>query len=465
MNKKFLAGFREITSGKDLIEKTKRKLSAETSDTPHHSSHSLFSKRPRRLALAALPAVAVILIVSLLLPGPFSDRQTANAQDLMAGVKSRNVDTSGAVTDAFLRSTQNFSIELFKSSAGNGENTLISPASVYLALGMTANGAGGDTLKAFESVLGQYNLSLNDLNKGYKAYADQLSEKKGHTSLSLANSIWYRTGFSANPPFLQANADYFGAAAQSLDFDDSSAVKTINSWVKKNTNGKIDSILDKIPSDAVMYLINALYFDARWQTSFEKATEGGFNLEDGSTSKALFMSLNTPVDYMKGDNESAILLPYDDGRFAFLAILPNEGIKLADYIQTLNDQTISQLLDKKESTGMSVLLPKFKASGDYVLNDTLQAMGLETAFDPNQADFTNMGSKKNNLYISLVRHKTFLQIDELGTQAGAATSVEMREVSAPLNLLNFNRPFVYAVIDTQTGLPLFIGAMENPQNP
>lgn len=471
MNKKDFAGFYDIRAGKELLEKTKKKLATEISASSDPKPHRSL-KPKKKLAVIAGPALAFILLCSLVFPNLFSNRSSANAQDLMAGIRAQNVDVNGAVTDSFLHSAQNFSIALFQHLAQNdkNKNTLISPLSVALALGMTANGANGDTLNAFQAVLGKYDMNLTDLDRAFKAYSDQLRGKKGNTSITLANSIWYRQGFKANPTFLQTNADYFAAAAESLDFNDKASPAVINRWVKQNTNGKIDGIVDKIEPDTVMYLINALYFNAKWEKPFgteTKTMKGDFQLENGGTAKAMFMYLDGQVDYIKGENESAVLLPYDDGRFAFLAILPKEGVSLDDYIQTLNDQTLSALMDKKQATGMSVVLPRFKTTGDFTLNDALKEMGLEPAFAPGKADFAKMGmgTEGDGLYISKVRHKTFLQVDELGTEAGAVTSVEMLTKAASLNVLNFDRPFVYAVIDTQTGLPLFLGALANPQEP
>jgi serpin B len=215
-----------------------------------------------------------------------------------------------------------------------------------------------------------------------------------------------------------------------------------------------------------MMLINALSFDAKWQMPFDtamKASEQDFYLENGSTQKATFMNLDEKVEYIKGQNETAVLLPYDDGRFVFLCILPNEGIKLNDYIKTLNEKTIPDLISIKKKTDIPVILPEFKTTFNTDLKDTLTKMGLGIAFGEGKTDFSNMGKDSGGLYISSVKHKTFLQVDELGTSAGAVTNVEMRKLSIPLERLVFNRPFVYAIVDTNTNLPLFIGTMENPQ--
>jgi serine protease inhibitor len=462
MNKDLFDGFKDIEADKYLITKTKRKMLEQS-----QKKNTFLVKK---LSYAIIPtfAIALALSVFFIVVQPGSNAiLTAKAQDLMQGISARNVVVAGAITSDFIKSTQNFSIELFKNSVKTGENTLVSPTSVCFALGMASNGANGETLSAFKNVLGKYGMTLDELNTAYKAYSDELTQKRGNTVLTISNSIWYQTDFTAKSSFLQANADYFGAGARTVNFKDKTTIDIINNWVKQNTKNKIDKITDKIDPKVVMMLINALSFDAKWQMPFDttmKASEQDFYLENGSTQKATFMNLDEKVDYIKSTNESAVLLPYDDGRFAFLCILPNEGIKLSDYIETLNQNTISNLIGIKKKTYISVILPEFKTTFNTDLKDTLKNLGLGIAFDKYKADFSNMGKDSGNLYISSVKHKTFLQVDELGTSAGAVTSVEIQVSSfIQLERLVFNRPFVYAIVDTNTNLPLFIGTMENPQ--
>jgi serine protease inhibitor len=460
-NKDLFEGFNDIKADKYLITKTKRKM------VEPNRKKIAFS--PKKLAFACIPVVAVAAALSLLFTiMPFGSHAvlTAKAQDLMEGISPGNVDCTGAVTSKFITSTQRFSIELFKNSVKSGENTLVSPISVCFSLGMVENGANGKTQDAFQNVLGKYGMTPDKFNKAYKAYADELAQKRGSTVVTIANSIWIQTGFTAKAPFLQTNADYFNAGARTIDFQGKTAVDTINDWVKKNTDNKIDKITDGIDSDVVMMLINAFSFDAKWQMPFDtetKASEQDFYLENASTKKATFMVLCEHMDYMEGQNEKAVLLPYDDKRFAFLCILPNDGVRLSDYMKTLNEKTIPDLISLKKTAEISVILPEFKTTFDTDLKDTLKKMGLGIAFDK-AADFSNMGKDSSGLYLSAVKHKTYLKVDELGTSAGAVTDAEMLKSAISNNRLVYNRPFVYAIIDTKTNLPLFIGAMENPQN-
>lgn len=460
MNKDIFNGFNDIKADKYLITKTKKKILEPSQRYSHH-----FSKR--KFAISAVPVIAVAVVLTIIFSNTVGGSQfimTANAQDLMQGIKPQKIDVYNSVTDNFVKSTQNFSINLFKQTYKNGENTLISPTSAFLALGMTANGADGSTLKEFTNILGKYDMKIDDLNRAYKAYSNDLTEKHGSTTIYNANSIWFRTGLKVKKSFLQNNADFFGAGARALNFDNKSSVDTINNWVKTNTNGKIEKMVDELKRDDVMYLINALYFDAKWQKPFDtkvKASKDAFSLDNGNYTLATYMHLNDNLDYMKDQNSSAVLLPYNDGRFAMLCILPNKGIKLNDYINTMSENTISNLIKQKSNVNISVTFPEFKVTADYKLNNMLKNMGLNNAFDSSKADFSKMCEGSDGLYISSVRQKTFLQVDELGTQAGAATSVEMEKLIM-MSDLNFNRPFVYAIIDTQTNLPLFLGTIENP---
>lgn len=461
MNNEMFDGFKDIKADRYLISQTKSKM-IEASNKKNKS----FSYKNTSYIIA--PVIAVILALALFYSS-LSFNKTAIAQDLMAGIIPNNVNVSNAITDKFINSTQRFSIELFKKSVKKDENSLISPASVFLALGMTANGANGETLNSFKTGLGKYGLTLDELNKAYKAYSNELTKERGSTALNITNSIWFRNDFTPKAEFLQNNADYFGAGARKLNFNDKASAEVINDWVRENTNSKIDKIIDKINPADVMHLINTFYFNAKWEKPFDteqKTNQANFYLSNGKTQTTTFMHLTDQLDYISGQSASAVLLPYDDGRFAFLGILPDEGIKLDEYIKILDERTIPELISQKRNTNIAVTIPKFKTSGDFELKEALKNMGFGIAFDGNRADFSKMGNANEKLVISSVKHKTFLQVDELGTEAGAVTDVVMREtgINGNIQTLVFNRPFIYAIVDIKTNLPLFLGTMETPQN-
>ena len=462
MNKESFDGFNNIKASEDLINRTKKKMREYDGKEKVNS--------PKKVLFTVMSVATVLIVLSVICfyytyLGQNKIILTAHAQDLMKGITTQKVDVGNAVTDDFRRSTQNFSIELFKNSVEDGENTLVSPTSAYLSLGMASNGASGKTLSEFKNTLGKYDLTLDDLNKAYKAYSDDLIAKRGNTAITISNSIWLRNDFKADSSFLQTNADYFGSGANTINFNDKDATEAINNWVKNQTNNKIDKIVDQADPKTVMMLLNAISFDAKWKMPFDtetKALQGNFYLENGTKQSVNFMLLYEHVDYIKTQNETAVLLPYDDDRFTFLCILPNQGTKLSDYIKTLNEDSISNLISLKKNTYIPVALPEFKISVDFDLDDSLSKIGLGTAFDEEKSGFSNMGKETGGLYISSIKQKEFLQVNEIGTSAGSVAKTSYLQQIINDNGIEFNRPFLYTIVDTKTNLPLFMGTLANP---
>ncbi len=415
---------------------------------------------------AALPFLALALAAAaIVLPGAVGGNRAAlraQAQDLMQGVKARPADVSGAVTQEYLRSTQNFAIQLFKEQYQDGKNNLFSPASAYFCLGMVANGAGGETQKAFANVLGKYGMTMEGLDRAYKAYADDLAVRRGSTGIVVSNSIWLREGLSVKEAFLQTNADYFGAGARTLDFGKADAAQTINDWVARSTKNRIDKLINHIDADSEMFLVNTLTFDAKWESPFDTdvpAEQADFHTESGGAVPMRFMNQTGRMEVIHGASETGAVLPYDDGRFALLCVLPKEGTPLRDYVAAMDENTIPSLLRQGTETGLFVRLPQFTVRADETLNGTLQKMGLSSAFS-SDADFSGMTGDRS-LVLSQVRQKTYLAVDELGTKAAAATEAEIKCTAVLAGeSINFNRPFLFAVADVKTGLPLFIGTMQ-----
>ncbi len=389
---------------------------------------------------------------------------SAAAIDLTEGFDAEEV-TEKAPDEAFISAQTDFSLKLFRNiSADHNGNKMISPMSVALALAMTANGADSATKEEMENVLGG-GISIEELN-GYYLYLKNSASKTDN--LKIANSIWLKDDaelFTVRQDFLQKNVNYYGAKAYKAPFDNST-LRNINGWVKKNTNGMIKEILGEIDDDAIMYLINAMAFDARWNDPYEKAqiTDGEFHNIDGSVSRVEMMN-STEGTYVEGENETGFIKPYLGGRYSFAAILPNENISLPDYIASLDGERLVTLLNNTKSTSVIAAMPKFSFDYEKELRDTLCEMGMESAFDVNTADFSNMGEVKyQNVFINRVLHKTHITVDELGTKAGAATVVEMNCGSAmPIETytVTLDRPFVFMIIDNETKLPVFIGAVAN----
>ena len=366
-------------------------------------------------------------------------------------------------TDDFVESMADFSLELFKKSIDDKENSLVSPLSVSLALSMTANGASGETLKQMEAVLGR-SISIDELNEYLYNYVQGLpSEEK--SKLGIANSIWLRDDGSLviEPDFLQKNTEYYGASVNSSAFD-SQTLKDINDWVSINTDGMIDKVLDQIDKDAMLYLINAVVFDAEWQSVYNIAEirDGEFIDIGGKTQSVEFMYSKEHI-YLDDGKATGFIKPYAGGAYSFMALLPNEDISLQDYIESLDGPGFLSLLDNPEYTLVNASMPKYKFEYEISMNDILADLGMPDAFEDNKADFRRMGaSTSGSLYIQEVLHKTYISVDELGTKAGAVTEVMMVPLNAPLEtpkVVNLDRPFVFAIVDNSTNLPIFIGTV------
>jgi len=378
------------------------------------------------------------------------------AKNLMDGVTAADI-AAVTVDDPFITAAANFSVELFKNSFSQDGNSLISPVSVLLALAMTANGADGTTLSQMEAVLGG-GLNIGQLNEYLYSYVKSLpSEEK--SKLDIANSIWFREdNFTVEQNFLQKNADYYGADAFKAAFDEST-VDDINFWVSENTDGLIEKILEEIPDAAIMYLINTILFDAEWASCYGGASDGQFTDVLGAKQNVQFMYASE-YQYLEDDNATGFIKPYFGDKYSFAAILPNENLSIGEYVASLSGEKFESLVSNAMGEKTSTALPKFEYEYEIVMNDLLKDMGITDAFSQGTADFTKIGSAEaGNIYIGEVLHKTFITVDESGTKAAAATSVGMEAQSAPTRQVILDRPFLYAIIDNTTNLPLFMGTV------
>lgn len=385
---------------------------------------------------------------------------TSQTQDLMDGIQIQPVSAPGQDPDASAQAVTDFAVRLFQESLTEGENTLISPLSVLYALAMTASGARGETLAQMETVLG---LPVEEFN-GYLSAYRQTLPTEGETQLDTANSIWLKDDGSlqVKQTFLETNAAWYGAGIYQAPFD-SSTIRDINAWVEDHTGGRIQNAIEEIPEDTVLCLINALAFDAQWQHVYEKyqVREGIFTKEDGTQQKAEFMYANEYA-YLEDDNAVGFVKDYAGSSYAFVALLPKDGATLEDYAAALTGEKLRILLEHVQNTTVETALPKFQMEYTGELAARLQSMGMTAAFDPDQADFSALGeTSTGSLWISQVIHKTFLSVDEQGTQAGAATIVEATEGAAPpdeeVKTVYLDRPFLYLIVDREAGLPIFLG--------
>lgn len=355
--------------------------------------------------------------------------------------------------------TADFAVRLLRNCMKPGENTLVSSLSVLTALAMTANGAAGETREQMEQTL---NMTVQDMNAYLFRFTDPV-----HEELKLANSIWFRDTeqLTVVPEFLETNANYYQADVYRAAFN-TATIDAINNWVSTHTDGMIPKILGEISEDAVMYLVNALAFEAQWQSVYEdfQVQEGIFTTESGEK-QAVQMMHSEEWGYLEDERATGFLKYYDGVKYGFAALLPKEGIPVEDYVRSLTGQSLHQLLKNRQDVYVFVSMPKFEAEFEADMGEILKAMGMEDAFDPEKADFSAMAtSTEGNIAISRVLHKTRITVAEQGTKAGAATMVEMEATGAappqeePKEVI-LDRPFVYMVVDCEENIPILIGTM------
>ncbi len=389
---------------------------------------------------------------------------TVKAADLMEGIAANEVESKEA-DDAFIDNQFDLAVKLFKTSANatKNQNTLISPLSIQLALAMTANGADGETKAQMEKLLGG-EITLEQLNEYLHTYIENLPSTE-KSKFEVANSIWFRDDanrLTVEKDFLQTNADYYGADAYKAPFDDTT-LEDINNWVKDNTDGMIDKILGEINPDTVMYLINAITFDAEWQEIYNEYSvyDGKFTNIKGEKQDVKMMR-SEESRYLSDGKATGYLKNYKGSKYSFAALLPNEGIDLYDYVDSLSAESLKNTLSNPQYYGVVAATPRFSYEYELKMNNALTGLGMVDAFSDDKADFTKLGRSSNgNIYVGEVLHKTFISVDEKGTKAGAVTKVEMKDECAMMDqkTVTLDRPFVYMIIDNSTNLPVFMGAV------
>lgn len=362
------------------------------------------------------------------------------------------------------KSMGNFAFELVK-NCDNGEgNVLISPASVAFALGMTANGGANETLAEMEKVLGK-ELNVDLINAMYKYYASVLTADS-ETTISIANSIWInnRMDFQVNSRFLSKCLTYYDAEVYMEEFDDDCVIK-INEWVNDNTDEMIKEIIKEFQGNELMILINAIVFDAEWESIYyeEMVRDTDFTTDNGKNNKVKGMYSEEYV-YLKDENTKGFIKNYK-GNYRFVALLPDEGVDIDDYVENFTADKYYGLLDSKKDAKVDAMIPKFTYDYNISMVKALKSMGMEQAFDDYNADFCNMGDSDMKICIGDVIHKTYIEMAEKGTRAAAVTAVIMDgNACAPMEEIKevyLDRPFMYMIIDKTTNLPLFVGVVRD----
>lgn len=340
------------------------------------------------------------------------------------------------------------------------KNIFLSPSSIALALSMTYNGADGKTKDAMAETLGIKDMTLEDLNKISNILIRALPGTDPKVELAIANALFCNPTITFKEDFTErCRKSYFAKISNDFNKD------VINGWVKENTKGKIEKIIDEVPGDAILYLINAIYFKGKWALEFDKnaTQEKDFYLSDGSKKTHPLMNQSGEYSYYKGEKFQAVSLPYGEGKFSMYIFLPDENSTLSEFHKGLTSENWEKWIKSFSSMEGTILLPRFKMEYEILLNDTLCALGMENAFS-GAADFSGMCS--GGVFISKVLHKTFVEVNEEGTEAAAVTSVEMgKGLSAPPErfYMEVNRPFFFAIRDNETGTVLFMGSIVNPE--
>ena len=370
-----------------------------------------------------------------------------------------------SVEKSIVEADNKFGLKIFREiiNEEQNKNVFISPLSISMALGMTMNGADGATKTAMQNTLEFQGITETDINKSYQSLIELLVNLDSKVKFQIANSIWYRSGYSFEQSFFDVNSQYFDAVIQGLDFGQASSVNIINSWVEDKTYGKIKTIIEEIDPATVMFLINAIYFKGTWTYQFDEnlTHDTMFNLLDNSQKECKMMTQHGVFPYFENEMFQAVDLPYGDSLFSMMIIMPKRQEDIDAVIGEMTSANWNNWLTQLNTTEGDVSLPRFKLEYEFKLNDVLSALGMEVAFT-GAADFTRM-RKSGGLYISEVRHKSFVEVNEEGTEAAAVTIVDIRETSIGSDFnMRMDRPFLFAIKDNHSQTILFIGKIVDP---
>jgi len=366
--------------------------------------------------------------------------------------------------------TGHFEVDIFRQSFVDSveDNIVVSPFSIKVAMAMATEGAGGYTLKELQDVL-----LIGDISKEEFKYIIENIYEQEDVVFNIANSVWSKKGYVFKQTYLDTLTNYYQAEARELDFSDVEGSKEIiNGWVERKTEGKIDSIVDSIEPSHIMFLINAIYFNADWTEQFNEdlTEEKQFTLLDNTKVNTNMMYREGTMKYLENEQFQAVELPYGEGkRFVMRVYLPKQEIQLKKFVSELKAIDLDEWVDELEFKEVHLSLPKFKVEWEGSLKGILGKLGIKDAFVPGVADFGEMvPTSSKDIYIGDVKHKTYIDVSERGTEAAAVTSVEMEVTSAPsqpeeIYQMDVNRPFFFTIEDTQTNIYMFMGAISDPR--
>ncbi|HLN19794.1 MAG TPA: serpin family protein [Bacteroidales bacterium] len=367
-------------------------------------------------------------------------------------------EQAGIVTN-----TNDFALDIFRriAAASGEENIIISPLSISTALSMTVNGAGGTTRQAMMEALKLDGISNDVLNQSYKELIKALTTVDRRVAIKIANSVWTEKTFTARKQFIDALNNFYDAEARSFDKSDPGAAAAVNRWIEDNTSGLIKNMLDRIDPDAVMLLINAIYFKGQWQSEFNitKTSDAPFSLQDGRAIQVKMMRKEEDIKMYSGNGFRMVELPYGQGNYVMDLLLP-DAADINLFIRNLNTESYNNIASNLRVVKVRLGLPRFKYAYRKSLNEILSAMGMAVAFGDN-ADFSGISDRQ--LFINRVLHQAYIETNEEGTEAAAATIVEIGVTSLPETyVINFDRPFLYIIRETTTNSIIFMGRVMNP---
>lgn len=428
-------------------------------------------KAVNRKKMLLILSGAIVVFTIIILYANFKPSQSpwsakkGKATNLMEDI-SPNKTVGLEADELFIDNISDFSIKFFQTTYPGSGNILVSPASAMFALSMAANGANGDTLTEMNRVLSK-DIPLDDLNRYLYSFRKNLKNTK-KSKIQISNSVWFRDDFTVENNFLQTLSDYYDVSVYQAPFNNQT-LDDINNWIKNCTNGEIDRALNQIEKDDMMYLINALTFDAKWKDKYEKddVRDNSFYNQDGSSTTVKFMS-STESYYLDDGKATGFIKPYYDDNYRFVALLPNEDISISDYVNQLTGESFINTLNTAIETKVSVKIPEFHSESSLSLREVLQTLGMEnaTSFD---ADFTKIDKSTLGelLYLKDMIQKTYITVDPKGTKAGGVSIVLFGAKSGddfPYKSVILDKPFVYAIIDSKTNIPVFLGVLSHIRN-
>jgi serpin B len=420
------------------------------------------------MELRMLPRVGVVLIAAIVALSSLGCSDAAKSTPSPPTVKQER--KSQQVNPKLVKANTQFGFKLFSEilKQDGQDNVFVSPSSVAIALSMTYNGASGETQKAMAKALQIQGLSLSELNQANADLKTGLENADPSVQIAIANSLWAREGVSFNSGFIDRNQTFYNANVKTLDFNSAAAPGEINNWVKESTRGRISQIVEQIRSDQVMFLLNAVYFKGKWTDEFDKkqTKTRPFYLADGTQKQHPLMQQKGKYRYYENEQFQAVSLPYGSEQMSLYVFLPNEKSNLSTFYKTLTEKNWQTWMEQFSQRQGSIQIPRFKLSYDTELKEALSALGMGVAFDRSKANFSNLSNATTN--IDEVKHKTFVEVNEEGTEAAAVTSVGITVTSVQVETPPFemvvNRPFFCAIRDNKTGEILFMGSIVNPNS-